>query len=357
MKIYVGYLAREIVSSTLLVTVAFLGLFAFFDLIAELRDIGRGGYELHHAVSYVGLLLPGRAYEILPICVLIGTLYALTVMARQSEITVLRTSGLSTFVLLRSLMQIGMIFVLMTLALGEFVAPPAERLAKQLRLQATGSVVAREFRSGLWVKDGLSFINVRDVMPDTSLRQIRVFDFDDAYRLVRVREAAKGEYVGDETWRLTEVTQTEFSATGSHVDRSPTIDWKTGLNPDLVSVLLVDPEHMPILSLYRYVDYLDENRRNAQKYRIALWKKLLYPLASLVMMVLALPFAYLQDRFGAVSVKVFIGIMLGIGFHMLNGLFSNLGAINHWPAHIAAMTPSITFLLAGLLMLWRVERR
>jgi lipopolysaccharide export system permease protein len=357
MKLFERYLAKEILGATLVVTLAFLGLFAFFDLISELRDIGRGGYQLRHALAYVSLIQPGRAYEILPICVLIGTLYALTVLARHSEITVLRTSGLSTRTLLASLMRIGMVFVVLTVLLGEFVAPPAERLGQQMRLQSTGKMVAREFRSGLWVKDGLAFVNVRDVLPNANLERVRIFDFDTEFRLVKVREAARGEYVGQDTWRLSDVVQTEFVASGSRIERAASAEWHSGLTPELVSVLLVDPDRMSITTLYRYVSYLGENRRNTEKYEIALWKKMIFPFASLVMMVLALPFAYLQDRFGAVSVKVFTGIMLGIGFHMLNGLFSNLGAINGWPPHFAAITPSAIFLLAGGLLLWQVERR
>ena len=100
-----------------------------------------------------------------------------------------------------------------------------------------------------------------------------------------------------------------------------------------------------------------DNQVKTQRYEIAMWKKLVYPLAALVMMALALPFAYLQDRMGAVSVKVFAGIMLGITFHMLNGLFSNLGIINSWPPFFSAITPSALFLMAAAGMLWWVERR
>lgn len=356
-KIFQRHLGREIYSATALVVAAFLALFAFFDLINEMEDIGKGSYELPHAIGYVLLTLPGRTYEILPIAVLIGSLYALTLLARHSEITVLRVSGLSTGVLILTLAKIGSAFVILTFLVGEFLAPPAERAAQQLRLAALSKVVAQEFRSGLWVKDGTSFINVQDVLPDASLRGVRVYDFDAEYRLRSISEARAGSYIPPGHWRLSDVVQTRFEGEQTLVSQHDELLWTSALNPDILSVLLVVPERMSLLNLYQYIRHLSENRQKTQRYEIALWKKLIYPFATLVMMALALPFAYAHDRMAAVSVKVFVGVMLGILFHMLNGLFSHLGVINSWRPLTAALTPSIMFLLAAGSMLWWVERR
>jgi lipopolysaccharide export system permease protein len=356
-KVYERHLAREIYSATLLVLAAFLVLFAFFDLIHEMEDVGKGTYQLQHAVGYVALTLPGRAYEIFPIAVLIGALYALTLLARHSEITVLRASGLPTIDLLLTLAKIGSAFIVLTFVFGEFIAPPAERAAQQLRLTAMSKLVGQEFRSGLWVKDGLSFINVRDVLPDASLRGVRVYSFDEKYHLRSISEAEKGNFVPPGHWQLSNVVQTRFDGDGAQVLRQAELAWQSALNPDILSVLLVVPERMSLVNLYQYIRHLSENQQKTQRYEIALWKKLIYPLATLVMMALALPFAYAHDRMGAVSLKVFAGVMLGILFHMLNGLFSHLGVINSWQPLLAAVTPSIMFLLAAAGMLWWVERR
>ncbi len=355
--IYQRHISREIFVATALVTLAFLGLFGFFDLIAELRDVGRNGYEYRHAISYVLLTLPSRAYELFPVCVLIGSLYALNTLARHSEITVLRASGMSTTQLMATLLRIGSIFVLITVALGELVAPPAERFAQQLKLQAKSAMVAREFRSGIWVKDGASFINVRDVAPDSSLNGVRIFHFDDKFNLLSVRRAESGRFVHKRIWRLENVQQTTFSEQGAVLQQLPSLDWESDLTPEIFSVLLVDPQRMSLATLYRYVGYLDDNQRKTSTYEIALWKKLVYPFANLVMMLLALPFAFMQDRRGAVSIKVFIGIMLGIGFHMLNGLFGNLAAIKGWTPVLGAVAPSLLFLSGAIVLLWWTERR
>lgn len=352
------YLAREILGASALVLLAFLGLFAFFDFINELDSIGTDGYRLHHALVYVAMIVPGRIYELLPVVVLIGTLYALTALANHSEITVMRASGMSTSRMLRTLGSIGLIFVALTFVFGEYVAPPSERAAQQWRLTATGSAVSQQLRSGLWVKDGGNFINVRTVLPDRTMERVRVFAFDDQQALLSISEAATGRYdTGDQLWRLRDVVQTRFLDGHTEVHHLPEITWRSSLSPEVLSVLMVAPERMSVVTLFAYISHLKVNRQNANRFEIALWKKIIYPFAVLVMMVLALPFALIHDRMGGVSVKVFLGVMLGVGFHLLNGLFSNLGVIHSWQPALVALTPSLIFLATAAIMLSRVERR
>ena len=356
--VYIRYLSREIYAAVLLVLLAFLGLFAFFDLVNELDEVGKNSYMLYHAAIYVAMIMPGRVYELMPIAVLIGTLYALTTFARHSEITVLRASGLSTTRFLFALLGIGSVFVALTFIFGEYLAPPAERAAQQWRLAATRSMVSQELRTGLWVRDGRRFVNVRSVLPDTSLEGVRIYEFDERAALVSISEAQTGVHEGAvEGWRLRNVQQTRFLGDRTDTWVLPDLVWKSELTPEVLSVLMVVPERMSVTTLYSYIRHLEENNQRTTRYEIALWKKLAYPFAALVMMGLALPFGYMQTRMGGVSLKVFSGIMIGVGFHLLNGLFSNLGVINGWIPAVAALTPSIVFLLAAMTMMWWVERR
>ena len=357
MKIFRRYLMREVSVAILLVLMAFLALFGFFDMIAELKDVGQSGYQLQHATAYVLLRLPGRVYELMPVAVLIGTLYALSTLARHSEITVLRTSGMSTRRLLGSLFQVAAIFAVVTFLVGEFVAPPAERAANRLRLKAVSSVIAQEFRTGLWVKDERRFINVKTVTPDARLRGVRIYEFDEKAQLLSVSDAEEGEYVPPASWHLSNVVQTVLAGERAVVEKKPDMLWYSALNPDILSVLLVVPERMSLWHLSAYVKHLSENRQKTERYEIALWKKLIYPLAAFVMVALALPFGYTHNRMAGVSLKIFSGVMIGIFFHMLNGLFSSLGVINSWPPLSSAIAPSALFLLAAMGMIWWVERR
>jgi lipopolysaccharide export system permease protein len=341
------------------VLLAFLMLFAFFDLINELNYLGRGNYRLQHAVLYVLLSLPGHVYELFPIAVLIGTLYALSQLAANSEFTVMRVSGLSPYAAGAALVRIGAIFVVLTFAFGELVTPFAERAAQQMRLSAMTAVVAQEFRSGLWVKDELRFVNVREVMPDTTLKGVKIYEFDRDYRLLSISFAERGEFVQKNTWRLSGVVQTSFDGVGNgtSVSRMAQTEWRSVLTPELLSVLLVQPEKMSAVNLYEFTRHLAENHQRTERYEIAMWKKLLYPFAALVMMALALPFAYMHVRAGGVGVKIFSGIMLGVLFHLLNGLFSSIGIIQNWAPLYSAALPSAMFLFAAVVMMWWVERR
>lgn len=357
MKIYRRYLAREVTGAVVLVLAAFLGLFGFFDMVGEVKNVGQGSYQLRHALAFVLLRMPGRIYELMPIAVLIGTLYALSTLARHSEITVLRASGMSTGRLLASLLQVAAVFALLTFLIGEVVAPPAERAAQQLRLQERGKTVGQDLRSGLWVKDERSFINVQMVLPDTRLRGIRIYEFDAGGALLSVTDAQGGQYIPPASWRLSGIVQTVLHGDRSEVIKKADMEWRSALNPDILAVLMVSPERMSLLHLAAYTKHLSENSQKTQRYDIALWKKVVYPLAALVMVALALPFGYTHNRVSGVSLKIFSGVMIGVFFHMLNGLFSNLGAINSWSPLLSAVAPSALFMVAAAAMIGWVERR
>ncbi len=357
MKIFRRYLWREVTGAVLLVLLAFLVLFGFFDMIGELKDVGRGNYHFFDAIAYVLLRLPRWSYDLIPIAVLIGTLYALSNLARHSEITVLRASGLSTARFLATLLQVAGIFAIATFLVGELLAPISEKAAQHLRLKAFNTSMAQEFRSGLWLKDNLTFVNVRTVLPGPDLRGIRIYEFDRNAVLRSVSEVESGSYLEGNTWDLKNIVRTVLEGNSARVERIAEEKWHTALNPDMLSVLQGKPESMSILSLSSYIRHLEENRQNTQRYEIALWKKISYPFAALVMVALALPFGYTHNRVAGVSLKLFVGVMIGVLFHMLNGLFSNLGVINSWPPFSSAIAPSLLFLLAAIAMLWWTERR
>ncbi|HEX6321068.1 MAG TPA: LPS export ABC transporter permease LptG [Burkholderiales bacterium] len=351
------YFARQIYGNVLFVLAAFLGLFAFFDLIRELTDLGRGAYELRQVFVFVALSAPTNAYELFPIAVLIGTLYVLAHLASNSEFTVMRASGLSPRRAALVLGKIGLAFVVATFLVGEWVAPAAEELAQKVKMRAMSALIGQDLQSGLWFKDEGSFINVREARQANVLQGVRIFQFDDDYRLRKMTAAERGDYRGGGVWQLAKVVETEFTPEGPRTLRLAEREWRSAVSPDMLDALIVRPERMSAFALHKYTQHLAGNKQKTERYEIALWKKLIYPLATLVMMALALPFAYMQARAGSIGVKVFLGIMLGIFFHMLNSLFSHIGLLQNWPPISAAVLPSAAFLAAAMLMMWWVERR
>ena len=383
MRLIGGYLIREISLGILAVLFGFLALFAFFDLINELEDIGRAGYRLQHAVLYVLLSLPGHVYELMPVAALIGCIYALSRFAGNSEFTAMRAAGMSRFMALRSIIGIGVVLAILTALAGDWVAPVAEQLAQKLRLNVLGASQGGTFRSGLWIKDSvkdqsgrpvrLRFVNIGNLTPDGRLERIEIHEFDPGFRLSSVIRAVGGTYQPVEeagngqrgAWRLEAVEQTRFEvAAGSNgiealrtrLDREPQMVWESDLNPGILAVLTIAPDRMSAWSLSRYTSHLRENGQNANRYELALWKKIVYPVAIIVMLMLALPFAYLQSRAGGIGLKLFLGVMLGVGFYFMNGLFSNLGLLNTWPPWLAVSIPSMVAFALALAMLGRVGR-
>ena len=308
-------------------------------------------------MKVVALLVPGHVYELFPIAVLVGTLVVLAILAANSEYTVMRVSGFSPRAAATTLLRIGLAFVVLTLLMGEVVAPEAERVAQRLRLDRIGAAVGSELRSGLWIKSDTRFVNVGAVLPDTTLKAVKIYEFDPEFRLLSISQAATGKYAGANTWHLSDVVETRFGDVGATVQTVLSMDWVSVLTPEMLSVLLVVPDKLSAWGLYTYIQHLTANKQRTERYEVAFWKKLVYPFAALVMMALALPFAYVQVRAGGVGLKVFAGLMLGVLFHFLNSLFSHLAVLDRWPPIVAALLPSAMFLLTAVMMMWWVERR
>jgi lipopolysaccharide export system permease protein len=351
------YLVTEVFSATAFVFAALVSLFALLDLIRELKDFGQGNYRLPQIISYVLLSTPGHVYELFPIAVLIGTIFALAQLAANSEYTVIRVSGVSMHRFAALLAQVGVMLALANFLVGEFVAPEAEQAAQRLRVRATTGVVASDFRSGLWVKEATSFVNVQQPLPDSSLAGVRIYQFDQDHQLRSISHAQRGVYQADERWRLENVVQTIFEDGRTRVERVDQRYWTSVLTPAILNVLLVDPEQRSARDLFTYVEHLRESKQQSARFEVALWTKFTYPLAVVVMMVLALPFAHVQRRMGGIGAKVFAGIMLGLGFHLVNRLVGYAGSIYEWPVALSALLPSTLFLAVAFTMIWMLERR
>ncbi|MFA5082377.1 MAG: LPS export ABC transporter permease LptG [Hydrogenophilaceae bacterium] len=357
MTLLFRYLSRQILASFGLALVALLALFGIFDLIGELDSVRPDGYTTSRAFLFVLLSMPGRAQELLPIAALLGAIFAFARLAANSEFTVMRASGLSTARLVGYMAALGLLLGTATLLVGEYLTPPAERLAQQIKIRGTTGIVAQEFRSGLWAKDGQTFINIRQMLPDASLVNVRMYEFDDLFQLHRIQLSESAHWTEAGHWQLKNVTETTITDKGTQVSRQPSMTWQSPITPDLLSVLMVNPDRMAVTTLYSYVNYLKANQQKATRYEIALWSKLAFPLAAPVMLLLALPFAYQQARNSKPGSRILLGILIGLGFHLLNRMFGNLGLLNDWPPLLSALLPLTVFSSAALIAVWRIEAR
>ncbi len=370
--VYERYLAKQIYLSFAFILFALTSLFVFFDFIAEIRDTNNT-YSVALAFLTVLMRVPSRLVEIIPIAGLIGGIYVMANMAALSEYTILRIAGLDTKKALITLMKIAIPIALLILLMSEVLGPFTEGLSKNIRLSALNQGrETLEFRSGAWIKDklrdndgrgkvknGIRYINVGALENNQTIRGFRMYEFDEKYNLLVSRTAETVKFIGEGSWRLNKVTETRFTESpgdnildpsfNTEIKRLDTLDIETDVSPQLLGALLIKPDRLSIIDLFNYIYHLKENKQDYQRYAISFWKKVIYPFTILVMLALALPFAYLQTRSGAIGYKVFGGIMLGISFQLFNSLFSHLGLLGEWPALVSAITPAMIYFVLALI--------
>ena len=372
---------REVLTSIALVTMGFLALFYFFDLVDELQNLGRNKelgalnniYQIRHALLYVTLLIPNHVYELLPISVLIGTIIVMARLAQNSEYTILRTSGLGPWRALKLLLALGAFFVVLSFVVGDYLAPGSERAAQLLKARYLNKITVGQ--TGAWLKERQAesnfVVNVKELSPDNEMRGVQIFEFSEKGSIVSTTEAPVAVFAPNSAWLLRQATRAEFdvaAATGSFRPaqqqaqvRRATVElfsWPTGMTPEMVSVALLKPERMATIDLFNYIRHLDANGQAAQRYEIEFWKKVFYPLSCLVMVMLALPFAYLHFRSGGIAGYVFAGVMIGISFFLLNNVFGYIGNLRNWEPWLAAATPGLVYMAISLGAFgWLVLRR
>ena len=372
MKTLRRLLYREIVWSVAFVAVAFLSLFFFIDFVDELDQVGRDGYTLWMAALRSLLELPGHFYELFPIAVLIGTIYSMARLAQSSEFTILRTGGLGPGRALWMLAMLGLGFAALTWAVGDFVAPRTEREAVLLKARLRGGLALGS--AGAWLKERRDAgteaeravsVNVAAAAGGGDLRGIRVYEFDRDGRLRTRIEAESAQVKADGSWALRNATRTDWPTPADAREGAPvraealaTFDWPTSLDAGVVAAALLPVQTMSTVELWRYSRHLADQDQAAQRHEIQFWKKALYPLACVVMVALALPFAYLHARQGGVSLKVFGGIMLGISFVLLNNVSGHLGILRQWTPWMVAAAPGTLYLMLSMgAFAWLVRYR
>jgi len=354
MRIIDNYIAKTVISGAFMVLLVLGSLFAFVDFISELDYVGKGQYSIFQAAMYVLYSLPKRLYEIFPTAVLIGSLLSLGTLAGNSEFTVMRAAGVSIMRIVFSVLRGGFILLIFVALIGELVVPASERYAQTLRAQHLEQSVSLAEAGGFWARDGQRFLYVGYVFPEMNLGKVNIYELSKNNQLKRVTRAETAQYK-DGLWKLENIRQTEFTDNGVEGRSIKSEMWQTLLNPDLFNVVSVEPDNMSAMDLYKYSDYLKNNDLDASHYELAFWIKIFTPLSSLVMLLIALPFIFGSQRSSGAGNRMLVGLLLGIGFYLLNRTVNHLGQVYHIYPLISASAPMILVAIASFYSLRRVK--
>lgn len=347
------YLGGTVIRGALLALLVLGSLSAFFTLLGELGDL-RNDYGLAKAALYVLLTLPRRIYEMFPTAVLLGGLMSLGALAANSELMVMRAAGMSVTRITVAVLQGGLILALIAAVLGEVLAPPGEKYAQAMRSAAQTGYITLQSEHGFWARDGKNFVQIQRVLPGPQLRDITIYEFDDQLRLRSLIHADTGTYANG-SWDLQGVRQSLVSEQGVSTRTLDSTEWRSLLKPDLLEVLSVKPEDLAASALARYVTYLDENSLSSDRYRLAFWIKIVTPFSTLVMLLIAIPFVFGSLRSAHAGTRILVGVLLGMGFYLLNQALNHVGLVYGLPPLLSAVIPTLLFAAGGLYAVSRIH--
>lgn len=356
MSLLTRYLLKRLASMTVFSLIALLALYVFFDVLGESADLGKNGYGVGSMLAYVALLVPAHVYELLPLAVLIGGLIALSALANNSELTVMKASGVPTSRFVKTLLGFGLVFALLTAVLGEWVAPKSQQYAERLKnhVQKSDGPVGQ---TGVWVKNTGRYINFGELLPDLSVHELNVYVHNGQYELTQALRAATAKNLGGNQWQLNDVAITDLSPNATKTSKQAQMQLTLEVDEEVLKALQVQPEQMSLLALGDYIKHLKNNHQQTERYEIAWWRKLTYPIAALAMALIALAFTPQATRRTNTTMKLFVGIFVGIGFHFANRFFAFSAQLYNIAPAIAAVLPTLLFLIGAIYWIRRQERR
>ncbi len=334
------YIGRVLASTTFITLSVFVSLSGIIKFVEQMRAVGRGSYELGHAALFVFYAIPRDVEIFFPMAALIGGLIGLGTMASNSELVVMQAAGLSRLQIIKSVMKTSVVLILCSMAIGEWFAPVGEAKAREIRAQAIsgGSLISSD--SGVWAKDGDFFVHIGEVESKGSLTNIQIYRFNDELKLSSWTSAKSANY-HDKQWLLTEVVNTEVTDKKIIKTEQETQTWPSSLTPDKLGVVTVKPESLSIMGLIDYLDYLEANEQNPNRYLLAFWRKVTQPFTVAVMLLLALSYIFGPLRSMSMGARILMGVVTGLVFNIVNQTAGSLSLVYQVPPVIGAILPSL----------------
>lgn len=355
MNVLTGYIVREILKGSFISVLLLLTLFNLFTFSDELKDLGKGGYGLKQIFYYLALTSPTVFYELMPASALIGSLFILGAMGNNRELIAMQAAGLSVLGIIRAVMLAGAILVTISILVGEFIAPVAERTARVIKVTAQNEQVVMNVKYGLWLREGKKFINVRKIQDDGSLADISIYDVDDQRHLRHSTHAEKASFQGDQQWKLEQIRKSDISIEQVTASSQSEQIWQSTVAPDLLEIVVVNPNNLSMYDLAMYVDFLKSNHQKSHEFELAFWGRVVNPLVVFVMLLVSAPFVIGVKRGVNVGARMMIGVVIGMAFNIIDKIVGHVGLIYDLNPPLMAFAPSLTVLALTLFALNRVR--
>ncbi|MEW6995162.1 LPS export ABC transporter permease LptG [Colwelliaceae bacterium MEBiC 14330] len=343
MKILDFYIGRVIASTTFVTLAVFVSVSGIIKFVEQMRAIGRGDYDLAHAALYVLYAVPRDVEVFFPMSALIGGLIGIGMLASNSELIVMQAAGLSKLDIIKSVMKTAVLLILISMAIGEWLAPSGEAKAREIRAQAISGGSLISAKNGVWAKDGDYFVNIGEVLERGKLKKIQIYGFNEQLKIDSWLSAESAIYQ-ENTWLLADVEEfilvNEQIITKQHSQKV----WKSSLTPKKLGVVTVTPESLSLRGLIDYLDYLQANQQDPSRYQLAFWRKIMQPLTVAVMLLVALSFIFGPLRSVSMGARIMMGVLTGILFFITNEVLGSLSLVYQLPPILGAVMPSVLFI-------------
>ncbi len=355
MNVLTGYIVREILKGSFIAILLLLTLFNLFTFSDQLKDLGKGSYGLKEIFYYLALTSPTVFYELMPASALLGSLFILGAMGNNRELIAMQAAGLSVMGIIRAVMVAGAILVFIAILVGEFVAPTTERMARLIKVTAQNEQVVIGGQYGLWLREGKKFINVRKIQDDGILADISIYELDDQHHLRQSTHAEKAFFQGNKQWKLEQIKQSDISIQQMTASSQKEQLWQSSVAPDLLKIVVVDPNNLSMYDLAMYIGFLKDNHQKSHSFEMAFWGRVVNPLIVFVMLLVSAPFVIGVKRGVNVGGRMMIGIVIGMGFNIIYKIVGHIGLIYDLNPPLMAFAPSLAVLIAALVALKRVQ--
>ena len=360
---------KEMLLSIGAVLLGFFLVLVTMDGLNEARSVGQKDYTLATLIGVTLLRTPDYMYRLLPICTLIGGVLALSNMAARSELIVWRASGLSVRQMVAMVSSLGALLALSVAFLGEVGVAKADETARSMKSVALQTDQYFSNTGGFWGRQNLPngdarMINVRTIVKGDTLKDVRLYELTPEFALKTLtvaQSAMETEKAG--VWTLSDVHQIQLVINPTGVVTGQTEQVLPQQTVDLGDYTLEKVRFrgasyvsLPLMQLRERIQNAQETGQRSREFELGFWQKLFYPLSIVVLLLLALPFAFMQTRKGGVGVRVMTGIFLGLLFFIMNSMVQFLGPLLSYSPFVVALTPILLFLMNAMLWLWQVTR-